>query len=132
MNRLDPSKTAIAISIPSRSPPFDADKEAKTSGAPPPKASSVTPARDSESLNVFDICCSDGDKNSSAVKLSRKNAMARDRTYRNKTCAKLGSNRLPLAETYPNRIEEYIVAIKVAKVEVLEVYKRGCLAVLCD
>ena len=80
MKRLEPSRTAIAISIPSRSPPFDADKEAKTSGAPPPKASNVTPAKDSESLKVFDICCSDGERNSSAVKLSKKNAMTRDRT----------------------------------------------------
>ena len=71
MKKDDPSRTAIAISIPSRSPPWAADREAKTSGAPPPKANRVTPASDSDSLKVLEIYCNDGDRNSSAVKLSR-------------------------------------------------------------
>ena len=67
----EPSRTAIAISMPSISPDCAADREAKTSGAPPPKASNVTPAREFDSLKVFEISCSDGHKNSSALKLKR-------------------------------------------------------------
>ena len=74
MNKLLPKRTAIAISIPSRSPPFEAEKDANTSGAPPPKANNVTPAKDSLSLNVFEIYWREGDRNSSAVKLSRQKA----------------------------------------------------------
>ena len=77
MNKLLPTSTAIPISMPSRSPPYAAVSEAKRSGAPPPIAMRVTPAKLSESLNVFDISCREGDRNSSAVKLSRKNATAR-------------------------------------------------------
>ena len=71
MKREEPSRTAMPISIPLNSPPDTAESDAKTSGAPPPKASSVTPAKLSDSLNVLLICCKDGLKNSSAVKLSR-------------------------------------------------------------
>lgn len=39
-----------------------ADKALNTSGAPLPNASSVTPARDSDSLNLSVICSRDGDK----------------------------------------------------------------------
>jgi len=55
MNKLLPTSTAIPISIPSRSPPYAAVSEANKSGAPPPIAMSVTPAKLSDSLNVFDI-----------------------------------------------------------------------------
>ena len=55
MKRLLPSRTAIAISMPSRSPPLLADKLANTSGAPLPNASSVTPASDSERRKVLEI-----------------------------------------------------------------------------
>ena len=71
MNRDEPSSTAMPISAPFASAPDTADREAKTSGAPPPNAKSVTPARLSDNLNVLLICCSDGLKYSSAVKLSR-------------------------------------------------------------
>ena len=84
MKKEDPSRTAMAISMPSRSPPCAADKDANTSGAPPPKARSVTPAKDSDSLNVFDICCKEGDRNSSAVKLSRKKAIPSAINYKTK------------------------------------------------
>lgn len=70
MKNDDPSKTEMPISIPFVSPFEAAEIEAKTSGAPAPKASKVTPASDSDSLNVFDIYCSDEQRYSSAVKLS--------------------------------------------------------------
>ena len=71
IKREEPRSTAIPISAPLDSAPDTADREAKTSGAPPPKAKSVTPAKLSDNLNVLLICCSDGLKYSSAVKLSR-------------------------------------------------------------
>ena len=68
MNSEAPRSTEIPM--PTSPPPFVVDEsEANTSGAPPPKANRVTPARLSDSLNVLDICYSDGLKNSSAVKL---------------------------------------------------------------
>ena len=67
MQREEPSKMAIPISIPSTSPPEVADKDDRTSGAPPPKARRVTPARLSDRLNVFEISSSEGQRNSSAV-----------------------------------------------------------------
>ena len=74
MNREDPSRTAMPISIPEKStpaPPDTAEIDAKTSGAPPPKARSVTPARLSESLKVELIYCKEGLRYSSAAKLSK-------------------------------------------------------------
>lgn len=67
MKRLEPSRTANPSWMPSMSASPLADKLAKTSGAPAPNASKVTPASDSDSLNVFDIFCKDGDKCSSAT-----------------------------------------------------------------
>ena len=55
MNKLLPTSTAIPISMPSRSPPYAAVSEAKRSGAPPPIAMRVTPAKLSDRRNVFDI-----------------------------------------------------------------------------
>lgn len=67
MNKLEPSKTEIPNYIPSISASSLADKLAKTSEAPAPNASNVTPANDSEILNVVDIFYKDGDKCSSAT-----------------------------------------------------------------
>lgn len=67
MKREAPSKTEIPIWIPSDEAPSEAERLANTSGAPAPKAKRVTPARLSESLNVFDIYCKEGLKNSSAL-----------------------------------------------------------------
>ena len=84
MNKLLPTSTAIPISIPSRSPPYAAVSEAKRSGAPPPIAIRVTPAKLSDSRNVFEISCRDGERNSSAVKLNRKKATAKVISYTKK------------------------------------------------
>lgn len=56
MNREEPKRTAIPISMPWNSPVDTAESDAKTSGAPPPNASSVTPAKLSVNLNVLLIC----------------------------------------------------------------------------
>ena len=69
INREDPSRTEIPISTPAASPPEAAESEANTSGAPPPNASSVTPDRLSDNLNVLAMHWSAGLKYSSAVKL---------------------------------------------------------------
>ena len=55
MKRLDPSKTPSPSYMPSTSASSLALKLAKMSGEPAPKANNVTPASDSESLNVFAI-----------------------------------------------------------------------------
>lgn len=55
INRLDPSNTLRPSYIPLRSAPSLALKLAKISGAPAPNANKVTPASDSDNLNVFDI-----------------------------------------------------------------------------
>lgn len=80
-NKLEPSSTANAIWIPSTSASSLAERLAKTSGDPAPNARSVTPARDSEILNVFDMLWSEGDKNSSATWDKKKNAIESARTY---------------------------------------------------
>jgi hypothetical protein len=45
MNKEEPSSTEIPMCIPSAVAPSEADKLAKTSGAPAPKANRVTPAK---------------------------------------------------------------------------------------
>eukprot|EP00352_Strombidinopsis_acuminata_P004653 CAMPEP_0176350768 /NCGR_PEP_ID=MMETSP0126-20121128/9727_1 /TAXON_ID=141414 ORGANISM="Strombidinopsis acuminatum, Strain SPMC142" /NCGR_SAMPLE_ID=MMETSP0126 /ASSEMBLY_ACC=CAM_ASM_000229 /LENGTH=71 /DNA_ID=CAMNT_0017700953 /DNA_START=1559 /DNA_END=1774 /DNA_ORIENTATION=+ len=67
----DPRSTEIPMNMPDKLSASDADKDAKTSGAPAPKANSVTPAKLSESLNVLEIYYSDGAKYSSAVELRK-------------------------------------------------------------
>ena len=72
MNKVDPtrlqilSKVLSGFGIPS-SPPLLADIAAKTSGAPLPSASRVTPASDSEIFSLLVMNSSAGDKYSSAV-----------------------------------------------------------------
>ena len=68
MNKLEPSNTASPSWIPSISASSLADRDANTSGAPAPKANKVTPASDSESLNVLEIFYKAGDRCSSATK----------------------------------------------------------------
>ena len=67
MNKLEPRSTARPIYIPSLFPPSLALKLENTSEAPAPNASRVTPASDSESLNVLDIYWRAGLKCSSAT-----------------------------------------------------------------
>lgn len=55
IKRLDPNSTLKPSCIPCTSASSLALKLAKISGAPAPKANKVTPASDSESLNVFAI-----------------------------------------------------------------------------
>jgi len=55
INKLDPKRTDKPSWMPSMSASSLADKLAKTSGAPAPNARRVTPASDSDSLNVFEI-----------------------------------------------------------------------------
>ena len=50
-----PSNTDIPISMPDISPPCAAESDANTSGAPPPKASKVTPAKLSDNLKLDEI-----------------------------------------------------------------------------
>ena len=68
MNKLEPNNTAKPSWMPSISASSEADRDANTSGAPAPNASNVTPASDSDSLNVFDIFWREGDRCSSATK----------------------------------------------------------------
>ncbi len=74
MKRLDPSNTLTPSQIPLRSAPSLALKLANMSGAPAPNANKVTPARDSDSLNVLEIYQSEGLKCSSATKDKQKKA----------------------------------------------------------
>jgi hypothetical protein len=67
MNSDAPSSTEMPMCIPSEVAPSEADRLANTSGAPAPNANNVTPARLSDSLNVFEICCKAGLWNSSAL-----------------------------------------------------------------
>jgi hypothetical protein len=62
-----PSSTEIPMWIPSEVAPSEADRLANTSGAPAPNANKVTPAKLSDNLKVFEICCKAGLKNSSAL-----------------------------------------------------------------
>ena len=64
--RPDPTKAPTEKNIPPPSLPA-ADIEARTSGAPFPKARSVTPANDSENFNVSATFSKAGDKYPSAV-----------------------------------------------------------------
>lgn len=68
INKLEPKSTDKPSCTPFSLASSLADSDAKTSGAPAPNASSVTPAKLSDSLKVFDIFYSDGDKCSSATK----------------------------------------------------------------
>lgn len=77
----EPRSTEMPITMPSVSPPSEAEIEANTSGAPAPKAMSVTPAKLSDILNVLDIFSKAGPKYSSAVKLKTKNASSRRVNY---------------------------------------------------
>ena len=82
MKRAEPTKVAIPSSIPSKSPPCIALREVKTSGAPAPKANSVTPVKLSEKFNLSAIFSSEGLRNSSAVKLSKQKPMQRKIHYK--------------------------------------------------
>ena len=66
MNNAEPTK-ALTCKLTDDSVVPPADNEAKTSGAPLPSASNVTPARDSEQLSFSDITSRAGDKYISAV-----------------------------------------------------------------
>ena len=56
INKLEPSSTARPIWMPSLFPPSLVLKLENTSEAPAPNASKVTPANDSDSLKVLEIC----------------------------------------------------------------------------
>lgn len=66
MKRAEPARALTwRLTAASVLPP--ADMDANTSGAPLPRAKSVTPARDSEQLSLSEITSKAGDKYKSAV-----------------------------------------------------------------
>ena len=70
MKSEEPRRVEIPISTPSISPPDAALNDAKISGAPPPNAKRVTPAKLSDILKVCEIHYRAGLRYSSAVKLT--------------------------------------------------------------
>lgn len=79
MNNAEPVRADTVRRMSDLSPPPAAEMAAKTSGAPFPSASKVTPARDSEKCKRSEMCSKAGDRYKSAVEPKLYMAIAKNK-----------------------------------------------------